>query len=116
MPREYTVVNNETGQEVTFDWNLDTDPTDKDLEEIFSEAAKTVEPESTFVQKAVARGKQVVERGAEAFGAAYAAGQTHNICGAECPRGEYYRQSTWWLVWLPGLQGRGQHAGEIRCD
>jgi len=35
---EYTVVNEETGQEITFDWHLDTPPTDADMEEIFAQA------------------------------------------------------------------------------
>ncbi len=44
MPREYTVAD-ELGREVTFDWDLDTEPTDADFEEIFAASADfTPEP------------------------------------------------------------------------
>jgi len=44
MPREYTV-EDELGREITFEWDLDTEPTDADFEEIFAASADfTPEP------------------------------------------------------------------------
>lgn len=42
---EYTVVDNETGKEITFDWHLDTPPTDADMDEIFAESRQTEQSE-----------------------------------------------------------------------
>lgn len=43
MP-QYTVQDTTTGKQITFDWTGDVDPTDSDMEEIFSQA-KTFNPE-----------------------------------------------------------------------
>lgn len=47
MAREYTVLNSETGREITFDWEGDADPTDTDIEEVFSAAEQFKPPEPT---------------------------------------------------------------------
>ena len=44
MPR-LTVRNNETGQNITFDWNMPTPPTQADLEEVFAAAGQGATPQ-----------------------------------------------------------------------
>jgi hypothetical protein len=50
--REYTVQNNDTGQEISFEWNLDTDPTESDFEEVFKAAGEYKPPVSSLGQSA----------------------------------------------------------------
>ena len=52
MKREYTVADTETGNEITFEWEAEGDPTDTDMEQVFAAAREGTSEGETSLQRA----------------------------------------------------------------